>query len=470
MSDLADISALALARMIRAREVSPVEVLASAQERFDATEPILNAFVTRCDDEALDAARAAEQAVMAGESLGPLHGVPVSVKDLIDVAGLPCKYGSLTMADHVPREDAPCVTRLRRAGAIIVGKTTTSEFGLRGYTESLVHGLTVNAWDPTRTPGGSSGGAATSVAAGVTPIALGTDGGGSIRAPCSFTNLSGIKAQHGRVPIYEPSATPTLAHVGPIARSIEDAALVLGVIAGPDLRDHTSLLPDMGQLGPSTPVDLGALRVAYSPTLGYARVDPEIGAVIESGVDKLKDVFPRIELVEKVCPDPGHILAAEFVAGCSARLGALVDDEAGEIDPVVVEAIRDFRARPVTEFAALLRDRLDHRRRLYDFFGAVDVLLTPTVPVAAWKLGPGVPPGLEDVPVWSFFTYPFNLSGQPACSIPCGFTAAGLPVGLQIVVRPLEEGLLVAVAHSAQEVLGMLDNRPVPRHYRILPG
>lgn len=448
-----------LARLIRTRQVSPVEVVRRALERLDETEPFLNAFVARNDEASLAAARSIEQAIMRDDYVGPLAGVPISVKDLIDVSGMPCQYGSLTMADYVPSEDAPSAARLRAAGAIIIGKTATSEFGLRGYTESPVHGVTSNFWDLTRTPGGSSGGAVTSVAAGVTPIALGTDGGGSIRAPCSLTGLSGIKAQHGRVPIYPPSATPTLAHVGPIARCMTDAALVLSVIAGRDLRDHTSLLPDLGPVSASNPVDCSRLRVAYSPTLGYARVAPEIAGIVDTAVKHLQSLLPNVVQVDDVCPDPGEILATEFVGGCSARLGDLVDTVPEKIDPVVVQAIEDFRKLPATRLAAVQRQRLEHRKRLFDFFENYDVLLTPTTPTAAWHIGPGVPPGYEDVPVWVFFTYPFNLTGQPAASVPCGFTDDGLPVGLQIVVRPLEEELLIPVACAAETVLGAAGQR-----------
>ncbi len=449
-----------LARLIRNRQVSPVEVVSRALERLDETEPYLNAFVARCDEESLAAAQAAEQAALRSEAIGPLLGVPVSVKDLIDVAGMPCKYGSLTMADYKPSEDAPSVARLRAAGAIVIGKTATSEFGLRGYTDSLVHGVTRNVWDPALTPGGSSGGAVTSVAAGVTPIALGTDGGGSIRAPCALTGLSGIKAQHGRVPISPPSATPTLAHVGPIARTMADAALVLSVIAGRDLRDHTSLLPELGEVATSSPIDFSRLRVAYSPTLGYARVAPEVAEIVDAGIQKLQQLLPNISQVESVCPDPAEILHTEFVAGCSARLGGLVDSQPERIDPVVVGAIEEFRRLPASRLAAVQRERLEHRKRLYEFFGFYDVLLTPTTPVPAWRVGTGVPPGYGNYLVWVFFTYPFNLTGQPAASVPCGFTENGLPVGLQIVVRPLEEGLLVPVASAVEEVLGATGHRP----------
>lgn len=453
-------SAIELAQMVRSQQISPVELVRHALDRLDETEPSLNAFVARNDEASLAAAREAEQAIMRGDEVGPLLGVPVSIKDLIDVVDMPCRYGSLTMANYVPTEDAPSVDRLRAAGAIIIGKTATSEFGLRGYTESLVHGVTRNAWDLSRTPGGSSGGAVTSVAAGVTPIALGTDGGGSIRAPCALTGVSGIKAHHGRVPIYPPSATPTLAHVGPIARSITDAALVLSVIAGSDLRDHTSLLPSLRCIAAGDGIDFSRLRVAFSPTLGYAKVAPDVAEIVDAAVKQLQSLFPNIDLVDAVCPDPGEILATEFVAGCSARLGNLIDTSPEKIDPVVVQAIEEFRKCPAFRLAIVQRERLEHRKRLFHFFQSFDVLLTPTTPTVAWHIGPGIPPGFEDVPVWVFFTYPFNLTGQPAASVPCGFTDDGLPVGLQFIVRPLEEELLVSVAGTAETRLGAAGHRP----------
>ena len=450
-------SAEELARRVRARELSPVEVVENTLARLDQTEPGLNAFVSVDREGARATARAAERAVLAGDEVGPLHGVPVSVKDLIEATGMACTYGSLTMAGYVPAEDAPAVARLRAAGAIVIGKTTTSELGLRGYTESLVHGVTRNVWDLARTPGGSSGGAVTSVAAGVTPIALGTDGGGSIRAPCALTGLFGVKTQHGRVPIWPASATPSIAHVGPIARSSADSALVLRVIAGPDLRDHTSLLPPLGALDAPLP---RRLRIAFSPTLGYAQVDPEVAAIVRSAVQKLGAALADIEEVDRICPDSGHILAAEFLAGLSGRLGDAVERAPERLDPNVLAALTGFRQWTAVELAARQRERVLHRERLWRFFERFDLLLTPTTPVAAWELGPGVPPGLEDAPAWPFFTYPFNLSGQPAGTVPCGFTSKGLPVGLQIVVRPLEEPLLLAIMQLAEDALGGARKRP----------
>ena len=449
-------SAAELTALMRRREVSAEEIARNALARLEAVEPALNAFIHVDAEGALAAAREADRRLAAGGELPPLNGVPVSVKDLIDVAGMPCSYGARSMLGHVPEEDAPSVARLRQAGAVILGKTTTSEFGYRGYTESLVHGLTRNPWNTGRTPGGSSGGAVASVAAGVTPLALATDGGGSIRSPCALTGLFGIKAQFGRVPIAPASATPTLAHVGPVGREVEDVAALLRVIAGPDGCDWTSLQPPLRE---ETPLDPDALRVAFSPTLGYARVDADVAAVVEQAVQHLAHRLPRLEHVETVCDDPAEILAVEFIAGVAGRLGRVVQDAPELVDPPLREAIRALAGRPLLDYAALLRRRVLFREVMRRFFADWDVLLTPTTPAAAWPLGQGVPPGHEGAAVWSYFTYPFNLTGQPAASLPCGFTETGLPVGLQIIVKPQREDLLVAFARFARDHLAPADRR-----------
>jgi Asp-tRNA(Asn)/Glu-tRNA(Gln) amidotransferase A subunit family amidase len=447
--DLCFMSATGLARRIANGEVSPVEVVKNALARLDETEPALNAFVFRDDEAALLAARRAEEQVFAGGTLPPLLGVPCSVKDLIDVRGMPCTYGCLPLRDNRPEADAPSVARLRAAGAIILGKTATSEFGLRGYTESRIHGVTRNPWDTSRTPGGSSGGAAASVAAGVTPIALGTDGGGSIRSPCSLTGLVGIKAQFGRVPIFTPSATPTLAHVGPMARCVADAGGLLKVIAGPDVRDWTSLQPSLAD-SPDRAIE--SLRVAFSPTLGYARVEAEAATLVAAAVDKLASFWPDIEVVDSILPEAGEILAAEFVAGVAARVAELGLDWS-MLDPSTHAAIETFQARSAPWLAERQRARLAHRETLRRFFESYDLLVTPTTPVMAWPIERAVPEGYEGFASWSFFTYPFNLSGQPAASLPCGLSSNRLPMGLQVVVGPQREDLLVLVMATIEKLL-----------------
>lgn len=450
LSELNSMSAVDLARAIAGRRVSPVEAVEAALKRIEETEPQLNAFVQVDAEGALASARRAQEEIASDKQLGPLHGVPVSVKDLIDVRGLKATYGSLTLKDAIAEADAPSVERLRAAGAIIIGKTTTSEFGYRGYTKSLAHGNTKNPWNLGRTPGGSSGGAVASVAAGVNSLALGTDGGGSIRAPSSLTGTVGIKANFARIPVWPASATPTLAHVGPIARSVHDAALLLSVCAGPDPRDTCSLMAPMGE----EPGNVKNLRVAFSPTLGYARVEPEVASAVSAAVAKLGRVFHSVNLVDKVCEDEGEILAAEFIGGCSARLGDVVDSAPHLIDPPLHAAIVAFRATSTDRYTRLLRRRLQHRETLRQFFERYDLLLTPTTPCTAWDIERGLPPGHENAIVWSYFTYPFNLTGQPAGSLPCGLSSDRLPIGLQIIAPVGGEVRLVSAMRAAEIALG----------------
>jgi aspartyl-tRNA(Asn)/glutamyl-tRNA(Gln) amidotransferase subunit A len=372
------------------------------------------------------------------------------VKDLIDVAGLPAEYGSLTLKGNIAAADAPSVERLRRAGAIILGKTTTSEFGYRGYTKSLAHGNTRNPWNLTRTPGGSSGGAVASVAAGITAIALGTDGGGSIRSPCALTGLVGIKPTSARIPVWPASATPTLAHVGPVARNVADAVLLLHTCAGPDRRDPFSLMAPIGDEPP--PAAIRKLRVAFSPTLGYAKVDAAVSTSVAAAVKLLEGAFANIERIEAVCEEEGDVLGAEFIGGCSARLGDLVESHPETIDQPLLAAIRDFRHITADSYTRLLRRRLAHRERMREFFERFDILLTPTTPCTAWSIDAAVPPGHE-IGVWSYFTYPFNLSGQPSASLPCGSSPEGLPIGLQLTAPLCGEGMLIGAMRFAETAL-----------------
>ena len=454
--DLCWASAGELAARLRRREVSSEELVRNALTRHDETHASLNAITHVDADGALAAARACDermaQALRRSETLSPVHGIPVTVKELIEVRGLPCRYGSRTMADHVPERDAPSVERLRAAGAVILGTTNTSEFGFRGYTDNRLHGVTRNPWDPLRTPGGSSGGAASSVAAGVTPFALATDGGGSIRNPSGFTGLVGIKAQFGRVPVFPASATPTLAHVGPIARNAEDAARLLQVIAGPDERDWTSLQPAIDAapgLDGSTP-----LRVAFSPTMGYGKLDPEVERLVGRAVAGLEAVCGPIERVDTVCDDESELLLTEFIGGCSARLGAAVDERPEDIDPTLLRMVVAFRTGSAASYTTMLMRRAAMRERLRAFFDRWDVLLTPMTPCVAWRIGERAPVGYEAYRLWTFFGYPFNLTGQPAATLPCGLSSEGLPVGLQVVVRPQRERVLMDLLQQFEPVLG----------------
>lgn len=435
MEDLDFVSAVELRRLIATRAVSPVELARRALDRAEATRSTLNAFAHLMPENAMAAARAAEAAVMAGDPLGSLHGLPVSVKDLIAVAGAPQRFGSRVTGDAPVVADAPSVERLRAVGAVIIGKTTTSEFGCKAVGDSPLTGVTRNPLNPAMTPGGSSAGAAASVAAGVTALALGTDGGGSIRIPAALTGLVGVKANFGRVPVHPVSATPTLAHVAPIARSVADAALLLSAISGFDARDATSIAGPVPDYAAACSAGVAGMRIAWSPTLGYARPVGEVVEACAATVARLEAMGARVELVDRVFEqDPVDIWTAEFYAGVGTRLRASVERDRDRLDPAVADILERALAQEMRGYYETVFRRHALREDMRRFFEGFDALLSPTLPVASIPVGRDVPAGYEDrnIVSWVYYTYPFNLTGQPAASVPAGRASDGMPIGLQI--------------------------------------
>jgi aspartyl-tRNA(Asn)/glutamyl-tRNA(Gln) amidotransferase subunit A len=437
-----------LARRIAAREVSPVEVTRRALGRAEATQKSLNAFVLIMDEQALVAARAAEDAVMRGDPLGSLHGVPFSAKDLIAVGGVPFCFGSRTMADNVGAADAPAVARMKQAGAILIGKTTTSEFGCKAVGDCPLTGITRNPWNPAKTPGGSSAGAAASVAAGITPLALGTDGGGSIRIPCCLTGLAGLKAQYGRVPVWPTTAAPTLSHVGPMTRNIADAALMFMSIAGFDARDPYAVAGPLPDLVAACDAGAAGLRIAYSRTLGYARPDADVVALIDAAAKTFETLGCIVESVEAVFDsDPVEIWNAEFYASIGTRLAPILDKQRDLLDPAVAETLDGALRQDLRSYYTKVFERYALRERMRLFFERYDLLLSPTLPVAALDVGQNVPAHLGDrnLVSWVYYPYPFNLTGQPSATV-CAGLSQGMPVGLQLVGRALGEYDVVRAA------------------------
>ena len=442
-------TATELAYAIAAKQISPVEVMRQCLDRQAALEPVLNCFVTTTPESAMAAAQRAEQAVMDGAALGALHGVPLSVKDLIAVGGVRQTFGSRTLAENIAAADAPSVERAVAAGACLIGKTTTTEFGCKGGGPSPLTGITRNPWDLSKTPGGSSLGAASSVAAGVTPFALGTDGGGSIRLPSSFCGLFGIKAQFGRVPVFPVSATPTLAHVGPLARSVRDAALLLGVIAGHDRRDPFSLAGPVPDFVGACDLPIKGMRVAWSATLAKCEIggrpDPEVVAACEAAVKVLEglgcevidwDAATGIAQDDITRQDPIELWMAEFYAGVGTRLKNAMRDSRDFLDPAVARMLAPALDQSIDDYYAKVFKRYEFRERMRARFESIDLLLTPTTPCTAFAADADAPPWPADnIISWMSYTYPFNLTGQPAASVPVGFSAAGLPIGLQMVAK-----------------------------------
>ena len=438
MTELLSKSALELLALMRGRAVSPVELVQASLDALERSQATINAFVQATPELALAAAREAEREVMAGKPLRALHGLPVSIKDLIALEGYPLTFGSRTMKDNVAGFDAPSVERVKAAGACIVGKTTTSEFGCKVAGDSPLTGITRNPWNLAKTPGGSSAGAAASVAAGVTPIALGTDAGGSIREPAAFTGLFGIKPQFGRVPVFPPTAAPTLSHIGPFARTVRDAALLLEAIAGFDARDPFSVSEPVPDFRAACDSPVKGMRIAWSPTLGFAQASREVAAICERAAKSFESLGCEVELVEAVFDeDPAEIWSAEFYGGIRTRFAQQYRESRDLLDPALVATLDATADEPLTAYYAKVFKRYELRERMRLFFGRYDLLLTPQTPLPAIDAGVNIPPEYtgRNLCSWLFFPYPFNLTGQPAASVPAGLTRDGLPVGLQMVAK-----------------------------------
>ncbi len=455
-----------LAAAIRRKKVSPVEVVEAILARIERLNPTLNAYCTVTADSARREAKAVECALMKRSARpGPLHGVPFSVKDLVITKGVRTTWGTRIYADHVPEEDAPVVERLKAAGGILVGKTNTPMFGWIGATHNLLFGVTRSPWNLDRTPGGSSGGAGAAVAAGMAPLAVGTDGGGSIRIPASFSGIFGLKPSYGRVPTYPPSGAWSLSHAGPMTRTVADAALMLNVIAGPDERDQYSLPPSGVDYVKALRGSLKGLRIAWSPTLGFARVaDPEVVALSEAAARRFRELRCRVETVDPRLPDASEAWRAIFCGGIATRLAPYLRDRKTDIDPGLARIIEEALTWPPTRYVQAWFDRLSFWDSARKFFARYDLLLTPTVACPPFKVGLDNPTEIAGTPIrdyeWIPFTFPFNMTGQPAASVPCGFTRDGLPVGLQIVGRRFDDATVLRAAAAFENVSPWTAARP----------
>ena len=463
-TDLAYTPATDLIARIRSKALSPVEVTRAVLERIEQTNPKINAFVTVTGDTALVAARAAESAVMKGERLGPLHGVPVSIKDLALVKDVPAKFGSAVFEQRIGEVDAPFVRRLREAGAILTGKTSTPEFGWKALGDSPLTGITRNPWNTAMTSGGSSAGAGAAAAAGLGPLHQGSDGAGSVRVPSAFCGIYGLKPTFGRVPMWPVSNTDSASHVGPMTRTVADAALMLAVMAGPDDWDRQSLdAPPADYVGRLRDGVKG-LRVGWSLDLGCCRVDPEIGQVARRAAEAFQELGSTVEDAKVSLPDTREMIHLMWNAHYAGNYAPFLEKFRARMDPGLVAALEDGR-RYTAEAYVEMRGRkhayCDAVRALFDTY---DLLLTPTVSVAAFEVGllnpAHFPQHAWDWFPWAGFSYPFNFTGQPAATVPAGFTASGMPVGLQIVGRRLADLQVLQASAAFEEARPWVAKRP----------
>jgi aspartyl-tRNA(Asn)/glutamyl-tRNA(Gln) amidotransferase subunit A len=435
-SDIAFASAEALVDLYRTKALSPVEAAQALFARLDALQPKLNAFCVIDRDGALAAAREAERRWRRGEPLSPIDGVPATIKDLVLMRGFPTLRGSkLTDPAQDWSEDGPAVARLRGAGAVILGKTTTPEFGWKAIGDSPLTGITRNPWNLERTTGGSSAGAAAACAAGIAPLHVGSDGAGSIRIPSCFTGIFGIKASFGRVPAHPPSAMGLLSHVGPMTRHVRDAALMLNVVARPDDRDPYALPFDGRDWLDGIEDGVHGWRIAYSADLGYAGVDPEIAAAAAAAAKQFEALGAVVEEVGGIFDSPREALLTIWCAGTARLLAGFSRDKRALCDPGLVAAAAAGERIGAADYLGADLARTALGRRMGEFHRRYDLLLTPMMPVPALPVGQDLnDPAKEEHWVdWSPFSYPFNMTRQPAASVPCGLTSAGLPIGLQIV-------------------------------------
>lgn len=456
METLDKLSAAELTTAFRTRALSPVEFTKICLARIEKLNPTLNAFCLVDAEGALAAAGRSEERWLRNAALSGVDGVPTTIKDLVSTAGYPFRRGSRAVSATTEGVvDAPAVARLREGGAVLLGKTTTPEFGHKAVTSSALCGITRNPWNPELTPGGSSGGSAVAAATGMGILHLGTDAGGSIRIPAGFTGVFGHKPTSYRVPMYPPSTFGHLAVQGPITKSVADSRLMMNLITRPDARDWVS--PPVTMNGSRFGRKVKELRVAFAPTMNEVEVDPEVERLVGNAVQRLEQLGARVDMVQLELSDAPELFETIWSATALAIIAGFSQAQLDLFEPSFM-AIAE-RGRSV-DGSALVRAQngcATLAERLTTLFKTSDVLVLPSLPVAAFPAGqdhPGAPKPYG-WPEWTPFCYPFNLTRSPACSLPCGLTRDGRPVGLQIVAPIYQDELVLDVAGILEPHLSM---------------
>ena len=462
-SDINWLAASKFHKLYAKGKISPVEVANASLTQMAKHEPAINAMCHIDKKATLKQAHASERRWKKGEAFGPLDGVPLLIKDILLTIGQPNLRGSKTINPNQSwLEDAPSVARLREAGCVFMGRTTTPEYGWKGVTDSPLTGITRNPWDVSKTPGGSSGGSSAGLAAGYAPLALGTDGGGSIRIPAGFTGTFGLKPSFGRVPAYPLSPFGTVAHIGPMTRNVMDAALMMNEITKPDSRDWHSLPFDDVDYVRKLEKGVKGMTIAFSPTLGYVDVDPEVAKLVKNAVKVLRELGAKIIQIDPGFEDPAEMFRVLWWAGARAALGGLPKEKLDLVEPALADVIEQSRSITVEQIQQATMQRGALGAKMRGFMQKYDALLTPTLPIPAFeagKLQPADPDNHGKWVNWTPFTYPFNLTQQPAASVPCGFTKAGLPVGLHVVGRMFEDARVLRICAAYEEAVDFAGRR-----------
>lgn len=461
--EICAMSAYTITQLIRSKEISPVEISRAFLHRINERDPEVNAFCTVSEEQVLRDAQKAEEMLMKNDETPPLLGVPMAIKDLTPTKGIRTTYGSKIYADYVPDSDAIFITRVKKAGAIILGKTNTPEFGHTGITDNLLFGRTNNPLDTSKTPGGSSGGSAAAVAAGMAPIAEGSDGGGSIRIPASFCGLYGFKATFGRVP-YDTgptsfSTTAPFLHRGTLTRTVEDAALLLDVIKGPDRHDPFSLPHNKQEYFPINN-DVKDIKIGYSPNLDYFEIDTEVKQAVENALKIYEDLGLTVEETTLGLEDGHETVTKTFAKMWSVQFATFyekyLDKWKDQMSKSLVATIEYGRKLSAIQYKQLEIARSEAYQKVESVFDKYDLLITPTVAVPAFAHGPG-PSEINGKPINKYngwmLTVLFNLTGHPAASINCGYSKEGLPIGLQIIGPRFSDDLILKVSKKLEEQL-----------------
>jgi aspartyl-tRNA(Asn)/glutamyl-tRNA(Gln) amidotransferase subunit A len=452
---------------IASQELSSIEITEAIIERITKINPIINAYCTTTFDLAREMAKEADNRVKKGEKSGLLNGIPTSIKDLNQVKGVRTTFGSKIYEFNVPKEDSIAVARLRKEGCVILGKTNTPEFGFKGVTDNLIFGASKNPWNLERTTGGSSGGAAAATASGLSPLAQGSDGGGSIRHPAGLCGIYGLKPNYGRVPLYprEFIAAYDLGVVGPLVRYVKDAALMLDAMKGPSVRemymlpkDGTSYYEVMGEKPKK-------LKIGYSIDLGYAKlIDSEVEKAVIDSAQKFEKFDWKVEEVKLKIKKPERSFLTMWTSLFAYDLKPKLEKWGDKLDPALLKLVQAGLSYGPLDLPKAIAERRKFHENFMPLFDDYDILITPTTAITAFELGIPFPTKINNVNVsptaWQPFTFPFNMTGQPAATIPCGWSKEGLPIGMQIVGKPFDEKTVLQVSKAFEEISPWQDKRP----------